>query len=124
MDRGDGQDRFIFSGSDGRWYFGTAEQRAQEFKCATGYICFPLEHDGRMPYRIEGVWSWWDGLRWQADPAIVVTTDQVVMPEDQDLSLQALKRHPIKPVTLHKACVARTCPGGESVDGIVRCRAV
>eukprot|EP00662_Eupelagonemidae_sp_cell21_P048520 gene48520-biopygen94089 len=52
-------DRWLYSGTDGRWYVGDTEEKEKGFKCVIGFVFCPTLHGGRSPPEMTG-WQQWD----------------------------------------------------------------
>lgn len=64
--------RWIFCGTDGRWYVGGKLANANKFSVCSGYICHEAHNRGRLPHEIRGPWLWGDTRAWHQDPSIRV----------------------------------------------------
>jgi len=63
--------RWIYTGTDGRWYIGGTLSKRRQFRCESGYIY----HNTRgyaSPVMLQGPWSRGDSKAWHADPSIKV----------------------------------------------------
>jgi len=63
--------RWLFTGSDGRWYIGGPVSEQQGFNCNSGYICH-TDLDCSRPDLVDGPWLWGDSADWYPDCAIIV----------------------------------------------------
>eukprot|EP00928_Gymnodinium_smaydae_P013456 TRINITY_DN14905_c0_g1_i3.p1 TRINITY_DN14905_c0_g1~~TRINITY_DN14905_c0_g1_i3.p1 ORF type:complete len:773 (+),score=123.96 TRINITY_DN14905_c0_g1_i3:158-2476(+) len=73
-------DFWLFSGADGKWYVGDAEEKRQGFESVTGLIASNYEHAGELPHDI-GAWQWLDKSSWVDDPDVrVVAVDEQPAP--------------------------------------------
>lgn len=68
--------RWIYSGTDGRWYVGGLSSREKGFQCSTGFLYHDREHNGIMPHQLRGAWCWGDNGAWHEDTSIAVTAVQ------------------------------------------------
>lgn len=73
-------DRWLYCGSDGKWYVGGKLSHQKGFNCASGYLhCSELQ-PGALPHCLKG-WCWGDGQQWHRDETICVR--EVPQPEKQ-----------------------------------------
>mmetsp|Transcript_22169 Transcript_22169/g.61382 ORF Transcript_22169/g.61382 Transcript_22169/m.61382 type:complete len:1225 (-) Transcript_22169:123-3797(-) len=68
-----GGNRWLYTGTDGKWYVGGMHSRRLNFLCSSGFVCSCRPHGGRTPDRIEGAWEAGDGRQWHTDCDILVT---------------------------------------------------
>lgn len=64
--------RWLYTGLDGRWYFGGYFSKEKDFACSSGYIFHDAPHNGQLPHELEGHWWWGDSCDWYEDSAIQV----------------------------------------------------
>jgi len=68
--------RWIYSGTDGRWYVGGPSSREKGFQCSTGFLYHNREHGSMLPHQLRGAWCWGDNGAWHEDTSISVTAVQ------------------------------------------------
>lgn len=66
-----GGNRWVYRGSDARWYIGGTACERKQFRCASGYIYNDVP-DCTRPDLLTGPWRWGDTEAWHADCAIEV----------------------------------------------------
>merc|ERR1740121_2106621 len=71
-------DRWLYSGTDGKWYIGGATSQNQGFHCASGFIVCNKAHHGVTPDRMFGPWEFGDGSDWFQDASIRITNSAQV----------------------------------------------
>lgn len=76
-------DRWLYSGSDGRWYICGLLSHQSGFACASGYICNRLLHRGVLPHLIGGTWEYNSGTAWLKDTAIQINDVEVLFQDAQ-----------------------------------------
>mmetsp|Transcript_104698 Transcript_104698/g.337562 ORF Transcript_104698/g.337562 Transcript_104698/m.337562 type:complete len:476 (-) Transcript_104698:57-1484(-) len=67
-----GGDRWLYCGSDGRWYIGGLQSKAVQFCSASGFICHRTLHGNTLPHLMQGPWEWGGGGNWHEDSAISI----------------------------------------------------
>jgi len=67
-----GAQRWLFTGTDGKWYVGGSYSSKRKFKCKAGYLCHEGDQDSARPDRLQGPWSWGDATGWYPDADIAV----------------------------------------------------
>mmetsp|Transcript_150538 Transcript_150538/g.419489 ORF Transcript_150538/g.419489 Transcript_150538/m.419489 type:complete len:459 (-) Transcript_150538:115-1491(-) len=68
-----GGERWLYSGTDGRWYIGGVNSKHKRFECASGFIYNCKVHDGVLPHQLSGAWEWGGSSQWHKDPTIHIT---------------------------------------------------
>lgn len=67
-----GARRWLYTGTDGRWYVGGPSSSKRKFKCEAGYLCHQGDYESGRPDRLQGPWSWGDAEAWYPDAEIAV----------------------------------------------------
>jgi len=65
--------RWIYSGTDGRWYVGGPASRTRHFQCSTGYLYNDRAHGGLLPHQLPSAWAWGDSGLWHEDALIGIS---------------------------------------------------
>jgi len=68
--RSDG-DRWLYCGSDGKWYVGGKLSQQKGFSCASGFLHCSEVCPGALPHYLNG-WYWGDGKEWHKDETICI----------------------------------------------------
>jgi len=67
-----GGQRWLYSGTSGRWCIGGQDVKEDDFQRAAGYISQTAPHKGAMPDRTSSIWLRWDGEKFEKDSRITV----------------------------------------------------
>jgi len=67
-----GARRWLYTGTDGKWYVGGPSSSKKKFRCESGYLCHQGDQDSGRPDRLQGPWSWGDAKAWYPDKDIAV----------------------------------------------------
>mmetsp|Transcript_130560 Transcript_130560/g.279097 ORF Transcript_130560/g.279097 Transcript_130560/m.279097 type:complete len:1049 (-) Transcript_130560:68-3214(-) len=65
--------RWLYCGTDGKWYIGGRWSREKTFHCSAGYIFYDTVHEGVPPHQLRGCWKRGNGSAWEEDPSIKIT---------------------------------------------------
>jgi len=68
-----GGGRWLYTGTDSKWYIGGQSSRNKNFDCASGFIFRDFRHFGMTPDVIGGPWEYGDGSEWHMDGSIKIT---------------------------------------------------
>lgn len=78
-----GEERWLYSGKDGFFYIGDAEEKHREFNTSMGYIRSSCRHNGKWPHAVEGSWMKFNDKldNWHPDSSITVITTSRSIPK-------------------------------------------
>eukprot|EP00928_Gymnodinium_smaydae_P056955 TRINITY_DN40238_c0_g1_i1.p1 TRINITY_DN40238_c0_g1~~TRINITY_DN40238_c0_g1_i1.p1 ORF type:complete len:475 (+),score=90.89 TRINITY_DN40238_c0_g1_i1:107-1426(+) len=79
--------RTLFSGSNGKWIVGDADDEKANFNSSQGFMRFPEAHDGLLPTALSGCWEWSDGKQWRVDSRITVAPPTPA-PDEEDTPVE------------------------------------
>eukprot|EP01062_Namystynia_karyoxenos_P011407 TRINITY_DN14078_c0_g2_i1.p1 TRINITY_DN14078_c0_g2~~TRINITY_DN14078_c0_g2_i1.p1 ORF type:complete len:1570 (+),score=381.13 TRINITY_DN14078_c0_g2_i1:68-4711(+) len=66
---GEGGGRYLYSGTDGRWWIWGTKARECGWQCADGRMRCAAAHRGRLPHAADGPpWEWLSGTDWEPFP--------------------------------------------------------
>jgi len=67
-----GGERWLYSGTSGRWCIGGADVKREDFARTAGFISQTVQHKGATPDRTCSVWQRWNGTQFEKDTRITV----------------------------------------------------